>query len=438
MDGSASKVGCGAGVVLQGPDGFIAEYALRLDFKASNNEDEYKALLAGLSLAAELGTRKLRIYSDSQLMVEQVNEVYEAKELRMKRYLQKVREKLKGMGEVEILQHRLGASLGNSTRAQLDGSHSTAPKRRNTAREQTGSLTPNREGRPLHAPWTQAVQMVVHMAIPPMPGTLRVRVRTTRGTRGDLRRPRRREDPSPEDRKSWLFLAYDPQRRLGIRQKVQPMPEIRPHPPSTGHPLHLNGGATAFRHVGHGPARAIPEGPGGHTIILVTDNGPQFASVEFDRFCDNLSIEHRFASVAHPQANRQMEVTNRILLQSLKKRLGEARNCWVEAFPSILWVYRTTPKVATGESSFCLTFGAEAVIPVEIGLSSFRAENYDEHENFELLRNALDLVLEKRERALLRTAAYQQKVARYYNSRVKKRTVKPEDLLLRRAEVSDP
>ncbi|XP_077223460.1 uncharacterized protein LOC143857074 [Tasmannia lanceolata] len=355
MDGSASKVGCGAGVVLQGPDGFIAEYALRLDFKASNNEDEYKALLAGLSLAAELGTRKLRIYSDSQLVVEQVNEVYEAKELRMKRYLQKVREKLKGMGEVEILQHRRGASLGNFTRAQLDGSHSTAPKRRNTAREQTGSPTPNREGRPLHGPWTQAVQMVVHMAIPPMPGTLRVRVRTTRGTRGDLRRPRRREDPSPEDRKSWLFLAYDPQRRLGIRQKVQPMPEIRHHPPSTGHPLHLSSGATAFRHVGHGPARAIPEGLGGHTMlyvaidyftkwvevkavarpnskatekffyhdvvcrfgiprILITDNGPQFASAEFDRFCDNLSIEHQFASVAHPQANGQMEVTNRILL----------------------------------------------------------------------------------------------------------------------------
>ncbi|XP_077225213.1 uncharacterized protein LOC143858445 [Tasmannia lanceolata] len=81
-----------------------AKYALRLDFKASNNEAKYEALLARLSLAAELGTRKLKIYNDSQLVVEQVNGEYEAKELRMKRYLQKVREKLKGMGEVEILQ----------------------------------------------------------------------------------------------------------------------------------------------------------------------------------------------------------------------------------------------------------------------------------------------------------------------------------------------
>ncbi|XP_077250242.1 uncharacterized protein LOC143889773 [Tasmannia lanceolata] len=57
-----------------------------------------------LNLAAELGAKKLKVYSDSQLVVEQVNGTYEAKELSMKRYLQKVREKLDGMGEVEVLQ----------------------------------------------------------------------------------------------------------------------------------------------------------------------------------------------------------------------------------------------------------------------------------------------------------------------------------------------
>ncbi|XP_077222188.1 uncharacterized protein LOC143856031 [Tasmannia lanceolata] len=111
--------------------------------------------------------------------------------------------------------------------------------------------------------------------------------------------------------------------------------------------------------------------------ILVTDNGPQFASAEFGKFCDNLSIEHRFASVAHPQANGQGEVANRILLQSLKKQLGEAGKNLVKALPSVLWAYRTTPRTARGVP-FSLTFGAEAVIPLEIGLSSFRTENYNE------------------------------------------------------------
>ncbi|XP_077219710.1 uncharacterized protein LOC143853897 [Tasmannia lanceolata] len=104
VDGSAGKTGRGAGVVLHGPEGFTLEYALRLDFKASNNEAEYEALLAGLSLATELGAGKLKVYSDSQLVVNQVNEVYEARGLRIKRYLQKVKETLQRMGEVEILQ----------------------------------------------------------------------------------------------------------------------------------------------------------------------------------------------------------------------------------------------------------------------------------------------------------------------------------------------
>ncbi|XP_077232153.1 uncharacterized protein LOC143866884 [Tasmannia lanceolata] len=104
VDGSAGKTGYGAGVVLRGPEGFVLEYALRLNFKASNNEAEYEALLAGLNLAAELGAEKLKLHSDSQLIVNQVNRAYEAKGFRMKKYLLKVKEKLQGMGKVEILQ----------------------------------------------------------------------------------------------------------------------------------------------------------------------------------------------------------------------------------------------------------------------------------------------------------------------------------------------
>ncbi|XP_077215832.1 uncharacterized protein LOC143850467 [Tasmannia lanceolata] len=104
VDGSAGKTVRRVGVVLHGPEGFTLEYALRLNFKASNNEAEHEALLAGLSLATDLGARKLKVYSDSQLVVNQVNGTYEAKGPKMKRYLQKVKEKLQRMGEVKILQ----------------------------------------------------------------------------------------------------------------------------------------------------------------------------------------------------------------------------------------------------------------------------------------------------------------------------------------------
>ena len=49
---------CGAGLVLQSPEGFTVEYALNLDFSTTNNEAEYEALIAGLGLAKALRAQK--------------------------------------------------------------------------------------------------------------------------------------------------------------------------------------------------------------------------------------------------------------------------------------------------------------------------------------------------------------------------------------------
>ena len=51
VDGAANALGSGAGLILTSPDGIDVEYALRFGFQASNNEAEYKAVIAGLNLA---------------------------------------------------------------------------------------------------------------------------------------------------------------------------------------------------------------------------------------------------------------------------------------------------------------------------------------------------------------------------------------------------
>lgn len=75
VDGSSNDNGSGVGLILSSPEPkqIRVEYALRLKFKASNNEAEYKALLAGLRLAQVVGSRYLNIFSDSQLVVRQVS-----------------------------------------------------------------------------------------------------------------------------------------------------------------------------------------------------------------------------------------------------------------------------------------------------------------------------------------------------------------------------
>ena len=165
---------------------------------------------------------------------------------------------------------------------------------------------------------------------------------------------------------------------------------------------------------------------------IVSDNGLQFDSAEFRKFCDDLDIKKGFSAVIHPQANGQVEAVNKILKQNLKTKLDEHKGAWAEELPNILWAYRTTAKTTTGETPFSLAYGYEAMIPVEVGLSSLRRLTYNQDQNQELQRIELDLIEEKRDQSQLKIASYQQRTARYYNSKVRNREFKLGDLVLRK------
>ena len=75
---------------------------------------------------------------------------------------------------------------------------------------------------------------------------------------------------------------------------------------------------------------------------IIIENRCQFDNPKFTKFCKELGISHRLTSVVHPQSNGEAELTNRILLQGLKARLGQVKRLWVEEPYHVLWVYRTT------------------------------------------------------------------------------------------------
>ena len=87
VDGSSNQQGSGAGVILEGPKGLLIEQALRFTFKANNNQAVYKALIAGMLLATEMGARSLLAKSDSLLVTGQVTGEYQAKDPQMTVYL---------------------------------------------------------------------------------------------------------------------------------------------------------------------------------------------------------------------------------------------------------------------------------------------------------------------------------------------------------------
>ncbi|KAM1704828.1 hypothetical protein TB1_026304 [Malus domestica] len=71
VDDASNYKGLGADVVLVTPDDLMPKQAIILGFKASNNEAEYKAPLAGLRMTKDLAVKKLSIHSDSQLITNQ-------------------------------------------------------------------------------------------------------------------------------------------------------------------------------------------------------------------------------------------------------------------------------------------------------------------------------------------------------------------------------
>ena len=76
MDGASNDIGSGANMMLISPEGHKILCAIRFGFKASNNEAKYEALIVGLHLARELQVSNVKNFSDSQLVVNQVNDIY--------------------------------------------------------------------------------------------------------------------------------------------------------------------------------------------------------------------------------------------------------------------------------------------------------------------------------------------------------------------------
>ncbi|XP_070025324.1 uncharacterized protein [Nicotiana sylvestris] len=110
----------------------------------------------------------------------------------------------------------------------------------------------------------------------------------------------------------------------------------------------------------------------------------------------------------------------------------ESKGNWPELLPGVLWSYRTTSKTSTSETPFSLLYGAEALIPVEIGEPSTRYTQATEESNEEEMRMNLDLLEGKREVTLIRIAAQKQVMERYYNGKARLRYFNIEDFVLKK------
>jgi hypothetical protein len=116
----------------------------------------------------------------------------------------------------------------------------------------------------------------------------------------------------------------------------------------------------------------------------------------------------------------------------MKKHLEEKKGLWEQELPGVIWAHRTTPRRSTGESPFSLTYGCEAVLPVEAMVQTERITRGDDPDNEELMTDSLDLIEEKRDVSAAHLAAYHQTIKKAFDKKVRPRSFQPGDLVLRK------
>ena len=167
-----------------------------------------------------------------------------------------------------------------------------------------------------------------------------------------------------------------------------------------------------------------------HTLI--SDNGLQFDNKSFRRYYCELEITNRYSTLVYPQGNKQAEAVNKVIVSGLKKMLDDAKGRWVDELSHVFWTYRTTPHRSTGETPFSMSYGTEAVIPIETYFPTLRTQLFNSNDNDKLLERSLDLIEERRESAMVQLAYYQNKLKQGYDAKVRLRPLEPGDLVLRK------
>jgi transposase InsO family protein len=174
---------------------------------------------------------------------------------------------------------------------------------------------------------------------------------------------------------------------------------------------------------------------------VTTDLGSPFTAIEFKSWAQDCGISIDYASVAHPEANGQVERANRLILAGLKPRLYEELedygSKWIEELPKVVWGLRTQISRATRYSPFFLVYGSEAVLPADLIWTSLKIEQYDEGEVEHTQRLELDSTEEIRINATIQSARYLQGLRCDYNKSTQPHSVQVGDLVLRRVQKAD-
>ncbi|XP_020237881.1 uncharacterized protein LOC109817097 [Cajanus cajan] len=389
VDGSSNAQGSGAGIILASPSGITVEQSLRFGFRASNNQAEYEALLAGMWLATEMGVKRIVCWTDSKIVAEQVNNNFQVKDSNLLQYYHLFQKLKDDFTEVQIRHVMRNNNERADQLARLANSRKPGQLRTTIHLEiPSPSVTGECMATNTEAPtWMTAIRnFIVRREAPTDPlDAKKLRTQAARysvvanelyrrgfstpllkcidthqadyvlreiheGICGSRSGGRTMAAKVLRAGYYWLTLKED------CAKFVKKCVQCQKHGNlihASAAELHSISSPWPFSLWGIDWIEAEPLACISATNVqkfvwknlvtrfgipyaIISDNGLQFTDKKFNTFLENLGIRHRFTSVEHPQSNRQAEAANKVILNELKKRLGAAKGGWADELPEIL------------------------------------------------------------------------------------------------------
>ncbi|GKV50035.1 hypothetical protein SLEP1_g56750 [Rubroshorea leprosula] len=423
VDGAANVEGAGTGAVLVGPYGFKSEHALRFKFQTTNNAAEYEALIYGLKLASELKVQNIQVFSNSQLVVGQVKGSFEIRDPQLGCYTS-VRSTI-----VEILDAPSYTDL--AVEYQLLSTDPSIPSWTTPLINylQSGELPEDLSAAKLIKRRAAHFTLLDNQLYKWAASTPLLRCLTPYEAEYAVREVHEGDAQNYVKKCPTCQFNADDIHMPGemLSSLTSPWPFAQWGVDLLGPFTKGKGGCTFLiiavdyftkwieaKPLSTTTERKIEEFLFNSILCrfgipkrIIVDNGPQFRAAALRSFCNDYGIELALTSMYTPQSNGQAESANIIVFS------------------------------ATSETPFSLAYGAEAVIPVEVGLPSDRAGWHDDLNNEQLLRENLDFVEEVREMSRIRNMAHQSCVAKFYNTRVRAHQFQVGDLVLRKAGLTN-
>ncbi|CAL2246400.1 unnamed protein product [Prunus armeniaca] len=391
FDGSKIDLASGAGIVLEDPLGIKHCYSFQLDFQCTNNIAEYEALIIGLEMLVELGVQSVEILGDSMLP--------------------------------EISWQNSGTPLGNMF-----------PREENLATNEmaqiaTGVQMPEdcvqriiKVGKKsLPSILTREMEIDINSAMiseedwrlplinylqyPALPAEKRIRIMALNYVMWNEELVRKSKDE--------LLL-----RCLGKEEYMKVMREV--HEGICG----AHQGSFSSQESSHQAMAIQTMGNGPHWQNL-SSRGSSFMYGEMLDMAEAFKFKLLQSTHYYAQANGQVESSNKVIINIIRKMLEKNPNQWHEKLSETLWAYRTSKRDATGMTLYALTYGHDAILPMEIAVQSLRIaqqHNLVGEDYSQTMLLELEGLNTSKIDTLNKLLAGKQAVVRAYNKRVKNKS----------------